>query len=123
METELNKIFDELQEEAYNAEYHTYDYKITNQIIRKYFGKYFGGRAETMVMPKIAEVKAYTIEEQLAMALGTIEQQKKLIKEVYQVIKEAPELNPSNYTHDEACELNNKMIEAYGILNDSNFTA
>lgn len=36
METEkiLNKIFAELTEKAYDGEYHVYDYKITNQIIR-----------------------------------------------------------------------------------------
>ena len=36
METEkiLNKIFAELEEKAYDSEYHNYNYKITNQIIR-----------------------------------------------------------------------------------------
>jgi hypothetical protein len=80
-------------------------------------------RAETLVMPKIAEGCIYTIEQQLAMALGTIEQQKQVLKEVAKVIKEAPELNMGNYTEDEVKELNDKMIEAFGILNESNFSA
>ncbi|MFH2030973.1 MAG: hypothetical protein ABIJ40_10210 [Bacteroidota bacterium] len=49
MEEKLNKIFDELQKEAYNAEYHTYDYKLTNQIIRKHFEKLVG-QIEPLVM-------------------------------------------------------------------------
>jgi len=47
----LKQIYDELEKEAYNVEEHTYDYKITNQIIRSNFEKLFKaqtiGQAET----------------------------------------------------------------------------
>ena len=36
-EASLNTIYNELQKEAYDIEHHVYDYKITNQIIRKRF--------------------------------------------------------------------------------------
>lgn len=56
----LKKIYDELENEAYDEKQHTYDYKITNQIIRANFTKLFEaqtiGQAETLVMPKIADV-------------------------------------------------------------------
>lgn len=32
------------------------------------------------------------------------------------ILYNAPELNPSNYTHDQVCELNTATIEAFGIL-------
>ncbi len=39
-EASLNAIYDELQKEAYDIEHHVYDYKQTNQIIRKRFEAY-----------------------------------------------------------------------------------
>lgn len=36
-EFDLNDLFDDLQKNAYNAEYHNYYYKEANQIIRKHF--------------------------------------------------------------------------------------
>ncbi len=36
----LNAIYNELQKEAYDINHHVYDYKITNQIIRKRFESY-----------------------------------------------------------------------------------
>jgi len=33
-------------------------------------------------------------------------------REAYQILEDAPELNPSNYDHDQVCELNSKMVEA-----------
>lgn len=62
MEEELKKIYDELESDAYNIEYHTYDYKITNQIIRRNFEKLFkaqtnkGGQAEVLVKPFATEI-------------------------------------------------------------------
>ena len=32
------------------------------------------------------------------------------------ILEDAPELNPSNYDHDQVCELNSKMVEAYLFL-------
>ena len=49
-----------------------------------------------------------TIEEILAR-LRTLE-------EVRAVIYDAPELNPSNYDHDQACELNNAVCYAWSII-------
>ncbi len=37
-------------------------------------------------------------------------------KTAFEIIKAAPELNSSNYDHDEVCELNSKVCEAYGIM-------
>lgn len=62
MEEKLNKIFDELQKEAYNAEYHAYDYKSANQIIRKHFEK-IASQLEPLVIPKIEEVKDKIADE------------------------------------------------------------
>lgn len=33
----LKKLFDELEANAYNSEYHYYEYKYANQVIRKFF--------------------------------------------------------------------------------------
>ena len=32
------------------------------------------------------------------------------------ILEDAPELNPSNYDHEQACELNSKMVEAFLLL-------
>ena len=37
LDKELEKLFDDLEKNAYNIEYHNYDYKLANQIIRKRF--------------------------------------------------------------------------------------
>jgi len=52
---ELEEIFDELERDAYNVKYHTYDYKITNQIVRKHFEKLFKGQNEENVPARIRE--------------------------------------------------------------------
>lgn len=49
-----------------------------------------------------------TIEEILAR-LRTLE-------DVRGVIYDSPELNPSNYDHDQACRLNTAMCEAWSII-------
>ena len=67
MEENLNKIFDELQEQAYNVEYHTYDYKLANQIIRKHFEKLVG-QIEPLVMPK-AETEKMILYKEVLMDL------------------------------------------------------
>lgn len=37
---ELQNLFDDLQMNAYNSDYHTYYYKDANQIIRKHFERF-----------------------------------------------------------------------------------
>jgi len=49
-----------------------------------------------------------TIEEILAR-LRTLE-------DVRSIIYDSPELNPSNYDHDDACTLNTAMCEAWSII-------
>ena len=49
-----------------------------------------------------------TVEEILAR-LRTLE-------DVRAVIYDSPELNPSNYDHDDACTLNTAMCEAWSII-------
>lgn len=49
------KIFDELESDAYNIDSHTYNYKITNQIVRRHF--------EKLIVPKIAEEIDQTITQ------------------------------------------------------------
>ena len=46
MKDELKKIFDELESDAYNEAYHTYNYKIANQIIRKHLERLFPAERE-----------------------------------------------------------------------------
>ena len=41
VEFDLNDLFDDLQNNAYNVEYHNYYYKEANQIIRKHFEAHF----------------------------------------------------------------------------------
>jgi len=77
--------------------------------------------SKSQVAPKIVEENVYTIEQQLAMALGTIELQRQTLKEVAKIINEAPELNMGNYSEGQVEELNNKMIEAFGVLSKNNF--
>lgn len=38
------------------------------------------------------------------------------LEELRGILEDAPELNPSNYDHDQVCELNAKMVEAYLFL-------
>jgi len=40
IEDYLNEIFNDLQENAYDLDFHGYHYKQANQIIRKYFEEY-----------------------------------------------------------------------------------
>ena len=35
------------------------------------------------------------------------------------IAMDAPELNPSNYDHDQVCVLNTAMIEVWSILNEA----
>ena len=37
LDNRLEAIFKELSEKAYNPEFHNYDYKYTNQVVRKHF--------------------------------------------------------------------------------------
>lgn len=41
------------------------------------------------------------------------------LKVVYSVLSDAPELNPSNYDHDQACQLNTACCEAHNILHEA----
>jgi len=49
------------------------------------------------------------LRAQLAEARAKLAQ----CREAYQILEDAPELNPSNYDHEQVCELNAKMVEAY----------
>lgn len=80
-------------------------------------------RLEKLVMPKIADVEE--MQKLLGIQKTEIEKLKSLLRETYQFLSDAPELNMSNYDIDQVSELNNKMIEAYCNLNynQSNFSA
>lgn len=137
---ELKKEFDKLFTKSINHPYRN-EYRVNKNDIEKFIEGNFVPKSEfetklaikgdairaydmysDYILGEIEQLKAENekLSAQYAMALGTIEQKKQLLNEISKVIQEAPELNPSNYTHDEACELNNKMIEAYGILNQAN---
>jgi len=45
----------------------------------------------------------------------------KVLQEVFDVLKEAPELNMCNYDYDQVRLLNDKMVDAYGIIDQSKF--
>ncbi|TRZ80537.1 hypothetical protein D4R86_04255 [bacterium] len=45
-EFDLMDLFDDLQKNAYNAEYHNYHFKEANQIIRKHFEARFASQAK-----------------------------------------------------------------------------
>lgn len=45
------------------------------------------------------------------------EKLKELLRQVYDILTEAPELNMNNYDEEQVKKLNDKMIEAYYLLN------
>ena len=40
-------------------------------------------------------------------------------KDAMDILGEAPEINPCNYTHEEACEINAACTNAYQVLMDA----
>ena len=40
------------------------------------------------------------------------------VRTLFHVLHDAPELNPSNYDHEQACELNAAMCEAFALCRD-----
>ena len=40
------------------------------------------------------------------------------VRTLFHVLYDAPELNPSNYDHDQVCELNSAMCEAFALCRD-----
>lgn len=42
----------------------------------------------------------------------------RLLNEVREVLYNAPELNPSNYDHDQVCQLNSDCCEAWSLVAD-----
>lgn len=50
---------------------------------------------------------------QLEKAKKRITKMTSLLKEIYAILESAPELNMSNYDHDQVSLLNDKMTEAY----------
>jgi hypothetical protein len=50
-------------------------------------------------------------------AANELERLSAVVDDTFAVLSSAPELNPSNYNHEDACELNAKSIEAWAILN------
>jgi len=60
------------------------------------------------------------LNESLRVLKAENEKLSVILSETFRTIKEAPELNMGNYTDDEVEALNDKMIEAFGILSQSN---
>ena len=56
----------------------------------------------------LCDGKRMTIEEILARL--------KTLEDVRGVIHDSPELNPSNYDHDQVCQLNTAVCEAWSII-------
>jgi len=56
------------------------------------------------------------IEQELTTPELT-EKLKELLRQVYDILTEAPELNMNNYDEEQVKKLNDKMIEAYCLLN------
>jgi len=50
------------------------------------------------------------------MAIEKVLTRLRTLEDVRAVIYDSPELNPSNYDHDEACQLNTAMCEAWSII-------
>ncbi len=72
----------------------------------------FGYFKETEIAATLWERIQATIaalHQRLAAAEG-------VVADALSVITDAPELNPSNYDHEQACDLNAAMCEAYAIL-------
>lgn len=52
----------------------------------------------------------------VAMTIEQILARLRTLEDVRAVIYDSPELNPSNYDHDDACRLNTAMCEAWSII-------
>ena len=50
------------------------------------------------------------------MTIEEILDRLRTLEDVRGVIYDSPELNPSNYDHDQACQLNTAMCEAWSII-------
>ncbi len=50
------------------------------------------------------------------MTVDEISARLRTLEDVRAVIYDSPELNPSNYDHDDACTLNTAMCEAWSII-------
>lgn len=42
-----------------------------------------------------------------------------VLQTVFDILESAPELNPSNYDHEQVCDLNAKAVEAYMVIKNS----
>lgn len=60
-------------------------------------------RANDFTREAVAEFRTFATKAARAL---------KIAIEVFDMLEAAPELNPSNYSHDEACELNAAIISA-----------
>lgn len=50
------------------------------------------------------------------MTIEEILSRLRTLEDVRGVLYDCPELNPSNYDHDQACQLNTAMCEAWSII-------
>jgi hypothetical protein len=57
---------------------------------------------------------------ELCTALAEVERLRAMIASAFAVLYDAPELNPSNYSHDDVCRLNAAACEAHAILGTPN---
>lgn len=57
-----------------------------------------------------------TLTADLAAMTADRDRLREVVESAHTVAHAAPELNPSNYTHDQACELNTAMCEVFNIL-------
>jgi len=69
MEKELEKLFNELNRLAYEPEYHIYNVKEANQVIRRHFTKAFELRNSSLQLPSLKELN--TEMKQLSEQLDT----------------------------------------------------
>lgn len=66
---ELQNLFDDLQMNAYNSDYHTYYYKDANQIIRKHFERF---EKQVKVEPEVIKKILYIFVRKSTMITNFI---------------------------------------------------
>lgn len=74
-----------------------------------------GGQCICELMGKDKEANA----EFIVRACNSHDELLEALKDVYAILTDAPELNMSNYSHDDVALLNTEMCEAWTILKDA----
>ncbi len=69
---------------------------------------------DTMVLHELSNFLKYT--DVVHAALSKAEKAEGLADAVWDAMETIHEINPSNYDHDDVCRLNNRSVEAHGIL-------